>query len=358
MPDMELEDTDALDTELPVQDEAVAATAQADAGESPADAASSTATDGSKTDGDETLSVVQDVVDRRGKSPAAASSAKAEEDGSDPDAEGTGDDEYSDVPFNKHPRFKEVLSKLKTAEVDATRYRNVQTFLDGNGLSGEDAANGLVLLARSRSEGLTGDEMADGLQIMALAKTDPATAWKRIQPWVQKVIIAAGEYLPDDLSSRVQNGEMSQEAALELSRARAAQQSYEARQSFAEQQAQARRQTEAVSSLQTAAADWQKRRETRDPEFAAKMPAIVAEVQKLQSLGYVPTSPAAVEDQLNRAYAAVNGAIRRPAPAAAASAARPAIKPVVGGQVAGNTGTAPQSTTDVIMARLAKRRAG
>lgn len=367
MANTEIEETEEIDLISPEQDEAVAADAnakaQAEAGESPADAASSTATDGSKPDGADTLSVVRDVLDKRGADPAAASSAKAEEAGQKTGVQSTkdGDDDYSDVPFNKHPRFQKLLKERSELKVDAVRYRNVQGFLDAQGLSGEDAANGLVLLARSRSEGLTGDEMADGLSIMSLAKTNPVEAWKRMKPWVQKVIVAAGEWLPEDLQARVSAGEITSDVALELNRSRAVTQSYETQRSFAKQQAEAAHAREAADALRDAANEWANERQTRDPAFEAKVPAIMQEVQKLQSLGWLPTDPAGVKEQLRRAYAAVNGAVRTPAPIpapAAAPQARPAIKPITGGQVAGSAGTAPQSTADHVAAVLNRRRAG
>lgn len=362
------EDTAEIEISQPVKDEAAAKPVETqvetvEAGTA-ADAASSTATDGSKTEGD-VLSVVRDVVDKRKADTEAASSAKAEEDGGDPEAQSTkakdGDD-YSDVPFNKHPRFQEVLGKLKAAETDAVRYRNVQGFLDRENLSGEDAAQGLVLLAKSRNEGLTGDEMADGLRLMALAKTDPSAAWRGgLQEWVQKVIIAAGEWLPDDLGQRVQNGELSREAAMELSRSRAQVQTYEARKTFEQQQAESRRTKEASDALVGAANTWISERTTRDPNFNAKLPAIQEEVVKLRQMGWVPTTPDGVKEQLRRAYTAVNNALRPStptAPPAPPAAARPALKPVTGGQVAGNVSPPPQSTAEIVAARLAKRRVG
>lgn len=363
----DLEDTAEVELTKPT-DEAVAGAAAGETVEAAAgataDAASSTATDGSKTDGSDTLSVVRDVVGKRGSDPAAASSAKAEEGGGDPDASTTpkdGDDDYSDVPFNKHPRFQKLLREHGEFKQDAQRYRNVQGFLDREGLSGEDAAQGLTLLARSRNEGLTGDEMADGLRLMALAKTDPAAAWNGgLKEWVQKVVVAAGEWLPDDLRQRVQSGELSQDAAIELSRLRAQAQSQQSRQTFQQQQAKAREQQEHAKALRDTAEAWQADRVAKDPNFAAKLPSITEEVKKLQSMGWVPTTPDGVREQLRRAYSAVNGGARNSSPASQAqpTTARPAVKPVMGGQVAANTGTKPESTMDHVRAVLARRRAG
>lgn len=356
----EIEDTVELDLQRPELDEA-GAPAQA-AAETPAAAASSPATDVSKTAEPDTLSIVRDVVEKRGEGEAAASSANGEDEGDEP-ATGTtpkdGDD-YSDVPFNKHPRFQEVLAKAKANETDAVRYRNVQAFLDKERLSGEDAANGLTLLAQARNSGLDGPEMADGLYKLALCKHDPVAGWNAIRPWVQQLLIAAGEVLPADLQQRVQAGDMSPDAAVEQSRLRAQVQTHQAQQTYAQQRAQADQQSSLRTSLMGAASEWEAERTKRDPNFASKLPAVEQEVRRLQSMGWVPTTPDAVKEQLRRAYAAVNGGIRTtPAPQVAPAAAqRRPLQPITGGQVAGNTAAAPSSTMDHVNAVLAKRRAG
>lgn len=304
--------------------------------------ASSTERDVSNTVADDdTLSVVRDVVDKRDSPDAAASSAKDEEAGSKPgDQAPKKDDEgFSDVPFNKHPRFQEVLTKLKTAETDATRYRNVQNFLDQNGLDAEQAA--------------------ELLTIGGLITTNPAEAWRRMRPTVEAVLRAAGEVLPDDLLQFVQNGEMTREAALEASRARALAAGVHANQTFQQQRAERQRTQEAeqqksaaVLEQQGAAQSWEDDRRIKDPNFDVKLPDIVEEVKRLQGLGYKPVSVEGVQDQLNRAYRAVNA---RPQPRPQ-QAPRPALRPVSGGQISGNTRpAAPQTTLDIINAVVAKR---
>jgi hypothetical protein len=313
--------------------------------EKPQASASSTEQDVSNTVADDdALSVVRDVVDKRKAPEAAASSAKSEEAGpttGDTDPKTKKDDEgFSDVPFNKHPRFQEVLGKLKTAEVDATRYRNVQNFIDQNGLDAQEAAEALI--------------------IGGLIKTNPAEAWRRMRPTVEAVLRAAGEVLPDDLLQRVQNGEMSQEAALDVSRARASVAGVQATQSFQQQRAERQRQQEAeqreqgaVLEKQTAAQSWEDDRREKDPNFDAKLPDIIAEVKRLQELGYRPVSVDGVTDQLNRAYRAVNARLQ---PRTVQVQPRPALRPINGGQVSGNTRpAAPQNTLDIIQAELAKR---
>ncbi len=298
------------------------------------DAGSSTAADETPKD---TLSVVRDVV-------AAAREEQAEEPGSSPDGgeatvdatgEKSADDEnYTDVPFHKHSRFQHLLREKKSAEIDAVRYRNVEGFLERNSL---DAA-----------------EAADGLEIMGLAKADPVAAWERLKPWVEKVAIAAGVIMPSDLQQKLQNGEMSRDAAIEISRMRAQVQSNQTRQQLQETQAQRRAQTDAQQAIIGAAQSWESDRQTKDPNFAAKMPALQRELAYLHATEGRPNTPQGVKEQCERAYKAVNSAFRPPQPAQQTQR-KPAVRPVTGGQVAGTTAAEPRSTLDIIRAN---RRSG
>lgn len=294
------------------------------------DAESSTAGEGKSDDG--LLSVVRDVVDKAAKKPEAEKPEPAAEPESSDDgdtAQKAESDEYSDVPFHKHPRFQQLLRKTKAFEEDAGRYRNVQTFLDSNGLGAEEAAEALI--------------------VAGLAKTNPAEAWARIKPWVQKIVVAAGEVIPDDLNRMVQAGQMSREAALEVSRSRAQVQSIQTYQTFNEQRAERMRQEAAAQALVDTAASWEADRHAKDPNFGAKIAPLQREIAFLHQTEGRPTTPDGVKDQLKRAYAAVNKSFRPPEPP---PAAKPAIKPVTGGQVSGSVQPKPSSTLDIIRSKV------
>ncbi len=295
-----------------------------------ADAAANSSDANGETEED-LLSVVRDVVDESRKPAEAASPAEGEDDGqsaADPSSKKEQDDEdYSDVPFHKHPRFQHLLRKSKELQTDATRYRNVQNFMDGQGLEAE--------------------EVADGLVIMGLMKTNPREAWARMKPVVQKLLIAAGEVLPEDLAQRVQNGEMSQEAAQEVSRSRADVQTVQHQRTFEEQQAARRQHNDLVKSLGDAANAWEADRRKKDPNFAAKFVPIQKELTYLQATEGKPTTPDGVRDQLARAYKAVNEQVRV---AAAPDRRKPALRPVTGGQANGNAKPQPTSTLDIVRA--------
>lgn len=332
-------DMDADSSAAPALDEADATATQANA-DAPAD--SSTATDETEVDN---LSVVRDVVAKEESQPAEAASSAEGEDGEGADEPQTGeqdDENYSDVPFNQHPRFQQLLRKAKTFEQDAGRYRNVENFL------------GQV--------NLTAEEAADTMTIAGLAKTDPVKAWEQIQPWLQTLAVAAGVVLPQDLEQQVTEGKLTREAALEVSKARAVANSANARVRFDEQRRQNQQQAELGRTLRDTAQHWLNGRRIKDPNFAAKEARLHERIVFLQRTEGVPNTVDGVKAQLKKAYDAINkeiGSITRAAPAnanAAAPARKPAIKPVTGGSVAASASQAkPTSTLEAI--RRVRQRA-
>ena len=315
--DVASSDTSALD------DKAVAST--------PDDAVSSPATGANETAAPDTLSIVRDVVKEKRADAEVASPAEGEEE-KGPDAQAAAeqnDDDWSNVPFNKHPRFQKLLHERNTFKQDATRYTNVVNFIDQAGLSEQEAA--------------------DGLRVLGMAKVNPVAAWEQIKPWVQSLLVAAGEIIPEDLAQRVNAGELTRDTALEIARANAKAQSVEAAQSFRQQREQERQQTETVNAIRNAAEVWEQDRILKDPNFEAKRVALQKEVLYLQRVEGRPDTPAGVTAQLHKAYKAVNASLPKPAPV---PQARPTVRPVVGGQVAGNQSNAepPKSTLDIVRA--------
>lgn len=303
------------------------------------DAQSSSATDVAESP---TLSIVRDVVAKEAEAAPQGSSPEAEEDGgeaADPEAEkepettepaAEAEDDETKYPKRAQKRIRELVEEKKTLEADATRYRNVETFL--------------------RDNNLAPDEAADGLQIMALAKTNPVEAWERIKPWVEKVAVAAGVIMPSDLQQQVQQGYMTRDAALELSKTRARLGAVEAQRQFEQQRAQEQAAVAYQQSIVGAASTWEQDRRVKDPNFEAKLPALQREIAYLHATEGRPNTPEGVRDQCERAYKAVNSQVRGVAAAPAAPARRPAVAPIGGGQVAGNPAPKPESTLDIIRA--------
>ena len=302
------------------------------------DAQSSSATDVAESP---SLSIVRDVVAKEAEAAPQGSSPEAEEDGgeaADPDnqdppeateAPAEAEDDETKYPKRAQKRIRELVEEKKSLEVEATRYRNVETFL--------------------RDNGLAPDEAADGLQIMALAKTNPVEAWERIKPWVEKVAVAAGVIMPNDLQQQVQQGYLTRDAALELSKTRAKLGAVEAQRQFEQQRAQEQAAMNYQQSIIGAATTWEQDRRVKDPNFEAKLPALQREIAYLHATEGRPNTPEGVKDQCERAYKAVNAQVRG-AVAAQTAPARRAVSPVTGGQVAGNPAPRPESTLDIIRA--------
>lgn len=305
--------------------------------EAAGDAQSSSATDVAESP---TLSIVRDVVAKEAEANPQGSSPAADEDGAqaaDPDqdqpeateASVEAEDDETKYPKRAQKRIRELVEEKKTLEADATRYRNVETFL--------------------RDNGLAPDEAADGLQIMALAKTNPVEAWERIKPWVEKVAIAAGVIMPSDLQQQVQQGYLTRDAALELSKTRAKLGAVEAQRQFEQQRAQEQAALNYQQAVVGAAQTWEQDRRVKDPNFEAKLPALQREIAYLHATEGRANTPEGVKDQCERAYKAVNAQAQRFA-AASAAPVRRAVAPVTGGQVAGNPAPKPESTLDIIRA--------
>ena len=324
----DVEDQDLQSSEQ-VEDVTEASSAQAD-GAGAADPSPAKETDEPK----DMLSVVRDVIGKT-EEPAPSATEPAEEGdaagAAEPEPKETDDTNYSDVPFNKHPRFQQLLRQKKEFEADAQQHRIVQDFLKQNDLAPEEAA--------------------DGLQIMALMKSNPVKALEALKPHIQRLLEQTGETLPQDLRARVQAGEMPLDLAKEVSRSRATLQHQQETQRQAEQRRQEEARVQQGQALRDTALTWAQDRNARDPAFQSKEPLMRREIALLQREEGIPSTPEGVRDQLNRAYASVNQQARVVAPAAAP---RPAVRPVTGGTAPGTPAAEPTTMLDAIKQGLRK----
>jgi hypothetical protein len=291
-----------------------------------------------------TLDVIRDVAKADGEDgddeePEKASTAKEPEKAaeSETDTGETDEENFSDVPFHEHPRFKQLLRQRDGYKAEAGEYKKITAFMEENQLTGQEAA--------------------EGFQIMAAMKSDPAKAWELLKPHVQAVLTAAGEVLPPELEQRVQAGELSREAALNWSRDRARVGSYEAQQAQLQQRMQREAVAQRASAVRDAAEQWQRGRQERDPRFGDKVELLQREVAFLQATEGRPDTPDGVRAQLQKAYGAVSS--RMTVPAAPAQPAPVAKRPVTGSSVSSaNARPEPQSTLDIIEQVEAASRAG
>lgn len=321
----------AVETESPDvsenQDEIVE-DKQSEDGSSPAPS-----TEANADDKFDLLSVVRDAVPADKSDDSASSSenedgsSDGEDSAADTDADKgdeTDEENFSDVPFHNHPRFKQLIAQRNQFREGATEYAKVQNFL--------------------QQTGVTSDEAAGALEVQALLKTDPQEAWKRLKPVVQQLIRDVGLVLPDDLQQRVQKGELTQEAAAEISRLRSANTTAQRQADHKQKQSEQDQAQQKATKVQDAVASWETE-QRKDPDFEAKAEELMREVVWLQSKEGKPDTPEGATEQLERAMKAVNKKL------AVRQKPKPQITPVSGGRTAATThADEPKTVLDVVKA--------
>lgn len=277
-----------------------------------------------------------DAVEDEGEEPEVEASSEedpestasqADENDSQEEQEEPDDENFSDAPFHNHPRFKKLVAQRNEYRAGHEQYQKIQGYLVENGL--------------------TGSEAAEGFEVMALLKRDPAAAWAKLKPIVQNLLVATGSVLPDDLKSRVQRGEITRDAAMEMSQLRAGKQTLTQQQEFERQRQTQMAAHQAQQAVRAEVGNWEMAARSRDPDFDAKYDVIEGQVLRLQRTEGAPRTAAEAKAQLDRAYQAANQVF------ASSQPRRPEKKPVTGGRVSGTPRAEPTSMEEVVRRALA-----
>ena len=159
---------------------------------------------------------------------------------------------------------------------------------------------------------LSGDEAAAGLEIMAKMKSDPMAALKALQPYVQQLSQAAGIIVPADIQAKVDDGYLDESAARELTRSRADAAWQKQQNAALVQQQQQQAQQEHTNYLASLATEWEENARANDPDYDLKEDLIDARVQALRrELGsngqlYTAQTPEDLRELAETAYNQVN----------------------------------------------------
>ena len=300
------------------------------------------------------LDVVEDVVKARQAEEGSSPEAKKDGEPADPKADQEKQDREIDndpsLPEKTRKRIRTLLDKEKAARREAEGYK-------------ADAERYQGLTRQLQAHGVPAEEARDALMVACLSRTDPRRAWEIARPFVQQLLIAAGEVLPQDLKERVEKGELTVDAANELAREQAKSRSLETQREINQRQQEEREHNALVTSLKKTASDWQADREAKDPNFEAKKLAIFKELKWLQSQEEEARTPEAVRDQLERAYKAVNAefvlnrAATRPNTPTVGDATRRPAKPASTSSTRQPANGAGLSTLDIIRRQVAARGA-
>jgi hypothetical protein len=283
---------------------------------------------------DNLLSVVQSVVEKSNEAQQAESPSESPTDTQDeiePEAsESEQDEDFSKLPFNKHPRFRELVREKNTYkaqmaeyEADAKQYRDIQSFMQSAGLSAEEVAEGLALMAQMK----TGD---------------PAKAYEVLSKKVETLALAAGKKLPAELEERIEQGYVDRETAEQLYRQ---QQEAQRAAALAQSQLAQRSQQDAqqqVVTIANAVQAWEQATKGTDPDFAIKVDLVKDRVRAHVAEHGMPRTPDEAVKLTKEAYESVTQVLRR------AQGPKQPMRPAVGGKVNGSAAPEPRSLLDVI----------
>lgn len=157
------------------------------------------------------------------------------------------------LPFNNHPRWKEVLKQRNEANQEVKRTRplvemaeTLQRYCQGNNISDED--------------------LSAALELAALSKTNMKEFRSRIQGLVDGIDFASGSRLPKDLQDKVDEGALSADYAKELAQLRE-------KDKLSEQnsvQSQQRARQNNVQAVRSALNTWEESQKKLDPDYMGR----------------------------------------------------------------------------------------
>lgn len=284
---------------------------------------------------DSLLSVVQSVVEQSAEQSAQGSDTDSptEEQGqhtATEQADGQQADDFSKLPFNKHPRFRDLVKEKNTYkaqvaeyEADAKQYREIQRFMQTNNLTPEEVAQSLDLLAKMKSG-------------------DPAEAYELMLQRTQALAVAAGKQLPPDLEEKVEQGYIDRETAQDLHRQRV---DAERRAELAQSQLERRSvqdQRSQVAAMANAVAAWEQATKATDPDFDLKAELVKDRVRAHVASNGMPKSAEEALKLSKDAYDAVTQTLLR------VRGDRTPMRPAVGGKTNGSVAPEPKNLLDVI----------
>lgn len=127
-----------------------------------------------------------------------------------------------------------------------------------------------------------------------------------IMPYVQLANEALGDWLPGDLQAKVDEGELAQETAAEMSRLRYANARLTGQAQASDRNTQEARQQQTSNAVRGAVTVWEEGVKRRDPDYARKAGAVMRISQALIAEHGAPETPDAAIKLAERAYAEAN----------------------------------------------------
>lgn len=172
------------------------------------------------------------------------------------------DPEVEDVPFNDHPRWKEVLAQRNEAKA------KVEEHVAEIEKMKPQVAAATALQTYCETNQIGQSDLEEALQLAALVKKDPKAFRDKIMQYVDNIDITLGSKLPPDLAKKVEDGIIDEEHAKELSLYRMKLKHSELQNQSAAQRQQQQVQSQIATTLNT----WQVSIVKSDVDFVTRYP--------------------------------------------------------------------------------------
>ena len=248
-------------------------------------------------------------------------------------SEDTPPEDYKDVPFNKHPRFRGLVSEknelketVSKHQNDSDQYAKITDFIEKNNLTAKDSV--------------------EGFKIMAAIRNNPDLAYKMLGHHLGNMSKVTGRSIPKDIQAKVDDGFLDENAARELIQTRA--ELARVQNLRKADHARGAKQQSAVQSdmLSNALQTWGETTLAKDVDFSLKQEEFNDRVVALVNERGQPQTQAEVLSLVDDAYATVNERFkaRQPHPSA--------MKTATGGKLSGTPVAEPVSLRDAITQSL------
>ena len=314
-------DVDAQSTEAPEATEAEQSPPSSDEGES----------------SESLLSVLEDVVkpqeseveasEEQAESPPAIAEDESVREPVDVRLDKSDEvDDFKDVPFNKHPRFRQVIQERKEFKQQAEEFREKSGQFD-------------QVIDFMNENQLTPDEMAEGMKIMALMKNDPAAAQEAMKPHLEMLGRYSGEVLPEDIQTRMDEGYIDQETATELAQGRMRNELSQVQQ----QNMQTQQANDHQLNIQAAVGSWETTTRNTDPDFEMKQTLISDRVRGMVAERGQPRTADEGVSMAREAYDSVNTELRQ-----FRGESKQPLQSIGGGKVSGTPTPEPKSLQEAM----------
>lgn len=217
------------------------------------------------------------------------------------------EEDFSSLPFNKHPRFQQVIKERNEYKQKAQEVEELRPF----------AEMGQTLNRYCQENAISEQDLEEALHFAALAKRDPKSFRSKIQELVDGIDFAEGSRLPSDLQAEVDAGTLNEERAKELAQLRE-------RHKIGQQTTQRVQQSavqQNVQAMSTTLNNWENSQRTNDPDYMLRRDALKDRMHTLW-VEHNPRTPREVillAEQANREviarYAKLKPKARATAPA-------------------------------------------